>query len=259
MPFVPPSRLIVSKGRLGLTGNIYFGLAEMHEMAFVLHFLRPSDLFVDIGANAGSYSVLASSVVGARTIAFEPVAETAAEMREQLRLNDILDRVEVRELALGQNSTIVRFYNNFDTVNRVVAESEPVKGAYREVRQSTLDIELEGSQPSLMKMDVEGYEYAIVKGASRILSNASLNAMIMEVHDGVKTYGVNPEELLALVRAHGFEPYSYDAIKRELTPVQFEQAHVDGLSDNLLMIRDLAAVRARLASAPTFTVYGVSF
>jgi hypothetical protein len=43
-----------------MSGNIYAGLHEFGDMAFVLHFLRAGDLFADVGANIGSYTVLAS-------------------------------------------------------------------------------------------------------------------------------------------------------------------------------------------------------
>ena len=57
----------------GATGNIYTGLHEFEDMMFLLHLLRPGDIFVDAGANIGSYTVLASAVVGAKSISFEPV------------------------------------------------------------------------------------------------------------------------------------------------------------------------------------------
>ena len=53
----------------GATQNIYCGLQEFEEMAFLLHFLRKDDLPLDIGANIGSYTILAASSVGARTMA----------------------------------------------------------------------------------------------------------------------------------------------------------------------------------------------
>lgn len=66
--WVAGSRLIVRRGMTGATGNIYCGLHEYRDMAFLLHLLRADDLFVDIGANIGSYTILASAVCGARAI-----------------------------------------------------------------------------------------------------------------------------------------------------------------------------------------------
>src|SRR5580658_9889738 len=56
-PLVENSSLLVEKGMTGATGNIYTGLLEFEDMAFVLHVLRKGDLFADIGANIGVYTV----------------------------------------------------------------------------------------------------------------------------------------------------------------------------------------------------------
>src|SRR6188768_213885 len=53
---------IVQRGETGLTGNLYCGLHEFSDMAFVLHAVGAGDLFVDVGANVGSYTLLACSV-----------------------------------------------------------------------------------------------------------------------------------------------------------------------------------------------------
>jgi len=46
---------------------------NVNDMGFLLHFLRKDDLFLDVGANIGSYTVLAGGAVGAKSISFEPV------------------------------------------------------------------------------------------------------------------------------------------------------------------------------------------
>ena len=68
-------------------------------MGFLLHVLRSEDLFVDVGANVGSYTILACSVVGARGISFEPVPSTYKRLVENMRLNhlDEIGRASCRE------------------------------------------------------------------------------------------------------------------------------------------------------------------
>src|SRR5436305_706072 len=57
--WVGGQQLAVRRGMTGATGNIYVGLHEFVDMLFTLHFLRQEDLFLDIGSNIGSYTVLA--------------------------------------------------------------------------------------------------------------------------------------------------------------------------------------------------------
>ena len=56
-PYTEKAKLIIEKGMTGATGNLYCGLHEFEDMSFLLHFLREEDLFIDIGANVGSYTV----------------------------------------------------------------------------------------------------------------------------------------------------------------------------------------------------------
>jgi hypothetical protein len=103
------TRFAARRGMTGITGNIYAGLHEFADMAFVLHFLRPHDLFVDVGANVGSYTILASGVVGCRTVAFEPDPGAAAALERNVALNRIAERVETRRAAVGDRDGIIRF------------------------------------------------------------------------------------------------------------------------------------------------------
>ena len=63
--------LIISKGE-GSQAHYFTHLEDYEEMAFLLHFLRANDQFIDVGANIGAYSILAASQIGCKTIAFEP-------------------------------------------------------------------------------------------------------------------------------------------------------------------------------------------
>ena len=74
--FAGNTSLLVKKGMTGATGNIYFGLHEFEEMSFLLHFLNEADTFYDVGANIGSYTILAAGVCGAKVCSFEPVPST---------------------------------------------------------------------------------------------------------------------------------------------------------------------------------------
>jgi hypothetical protein len=130
------ARLAARRGMTGVTGNIYAGLHEFADMAFVLHFLRSSDLFADVGANVGSYTILASGVVRCHTFAFEPDPLTAAALERNVNLNQIANLVEIRVAAVGERHGIVRFSTGLDTENHVVSAVDP---SGRDVPIQTLD------------------------------------------------------------------------------------------------------------------------
>ena len=87
--WVNNSKIFISKKEMQLRFNIYYGLMEYEEMSFLLHVLRKNILFIDIGSNAGAFTILASKVIGANTIAYEPVEDSRERLKKQIQLNSI--------------------------------------------------------------------------------------------------------------------------------------------------------------------------
>jgi FkbM family methyltransferase len=231
----------------GATGNIYCGLHEFEDMGFVLHLLGDGDLFVDVGANIGSYTILASVVCGANVVAVEPVACTFERLRDNVRLNRVEERVELRNVGVGSAPGELLFTTaEFDSTNHVVEDAS--SGPVERVQAVTLDGLMHERSPVLLKIDVEGHEDAVIEGAVHTLSAPSLLGLIMEVNLE------NPLERSAsqALLAAGFAPFSYDPLTRTLTPMT---PH----SGNTLYLRNREAVEQRLQDAPRRVVLGVEF
>jgi FkbM family methyltransferase len=237
--WIDGAKLVVRRGMTGATGNIYCGLHEYADMAFVLHLLRKNDLFLDIGANIGSYTVLASSVCGARSIAIEPDPGTVVLLRRNVEANGIADRVEIIETALGAASGVARFSIGLDTTNRVVADTSQNS---REVRLASLDSIVGHRRPTMIKIDVEGYEAAVLKGARETLKMESLLAVETETSD---------REVISALSEAGFERWHYDPARRELSR---EPGKIS--ASNALYLRDVPHVQRRVAEAPLREILG---
>src|SRR3569832_172353 len=102
----------------GATLNWYCGLHEPAEMGFALHILRPDDLFVDVGSNIGSYTILAGGAVKASVISVEPIPSTFQHLQKNIRLNG-LDRIEAHCCGLSSTEGKLSFISTLDTTNRV--------------------------------------------------------------------------------------------------------------------------------------------
>jgi len=243
VPFVGESQLVAELGMTGATGNIYTGLHEFADMAFCLHLLRAGDLFVDVGANIGSYTVLASKVVGANSFAIEPVPETYQRLCRNININDISLLVDSRCCAAGKNHGLIKFSSDMDTTNQVVDGN--YLGNSMEVPVESLDHILEKLQPTLIKIDVEGFEPEVIEGARKTLTLDCVLAVLLET--------VNPK-IEETLRESGFETACYDPFQREL-----KISANNHLSSNYLWIRDLSQIKERCKSAPLHQVLGVDF
>lgn len=252
--WVNGAKFLVKNGEAGLTGNIYTGLHEFADMGFLLHFLRPNDLFVDVGANVGSYTLLASGAIGSRAIAFEPVPFTYSRLVDNMRLNHLDTQVECINKGVGAKEGSISFTRDEDTMNHVLAAGEVCANSIN-VDITTLDQALAHEAPALMKIDVEGFETPVIEGAQSILQKKSLNAVIMELNGNGSHYGFDESKIPLLMSELGFRTYAYDPMSRTLSEIQGKNPD----TGNTLFIRDKALVQERLRSAPALTLHGTQF
>ncbi|HLK39990.1 MAG TPA: FkbM family methyltransferase [Polyangiaceae bacterium] len=252
VPFVEDTVLLVDPGMTGATGNVYVGLHEFADMAFVLHYLRKDDLFVDVGANVGSYTVLASGVCRARTIAIEPLPATFGRLRANVRLNDLGERVRALNVGVASKKGTLTFTRGLDTVNHVATDNEARGGETVEVPVATLDEVAAGSRPSLVKVDVEGFETEVFGGAQRTLEQPTLRGLIVELNGSGARYGFDEGVLERRIESFGFRRYAYDPFARRL-----QRGDRKSTEGNTLYLRDVDEVERRVRGARPVHVLGV--
>jgi FkbM family methyltransferase len=250
VPFAGRSKLIARAGMAGATGNIYCGLHEFEEMGFVAHLLRPGDLFADVGANIGSYTVLAAEA-GADCIAFEPVSAAYATLSDNISINGLAGRVTAIRAGVGRKAGTLSFVTGEDTTNRVATGRE--NGVTAEVQVVTLDEALPRT-PVAIKVDVEGFESEVVAGAARTLGDQALLAVVMELNGSGERYGFSDADIRDRMAELDFQPCDYDPLSRNLSPRSSAPA-----TQNTIFVRKLDEVRTRLMTAPLLNINGVRF
>lgn len=243
LPWVNDVRIVARQGDTGITGNIYCGLHEYADMAFVLHATTPQDFFVDIGANVGSYVLLACGAAGARGLALEPVPSTYARLMDNLLVNNLLGRVRAINSGASEAEQTLYFSADEDTTNHVVTgprNENPTNTIA--VPTVAIDAILDGTEATILKIDVEGYEHEVIRGAQKSLSKA--NAVIIEINGSGARYGHSDAELIAELLRLGLSPHRYLPDEYRLIPVD---VHDEVHSGNMLFIRDARSFEAALA------------
>lgn len=187
VPFVLNGKRIVVQTANALHMNrmteLVNGQKEPATQAWVRSVIKPGDVFFDIGANVGIFSLLAATVCPAATIvAFEPEPATAAVLLETISLNRLPIRLIVQ--ALGARNEYVKFnYNTIvaaayaehqldscvDTRGRVFSPAGSIT-----MPVTTLDALLARDivpQPTHIKIDVDGYDLEVLRGSEKTLRN----------------------------------------------------------------------------------------
>ncbi len=250
IPLLEGAKLILSNHENYATLAYTETLWDFSEMMFLLHFLREEDLFVDIGANVGCYTVLASALGQAHSVAIEPVPATFQKLRENIRLNAIESRVEAMNVGIGQIPSKLEFTTTLGGLNRVARRNDTDTTVAVDVYP--LDKVLAGKNPVIMKLDVEGYEMNVLRGGARVLAHNSLHALIIELNGSGRAYGFDDAEIHRHILSYGFRPFAYNPIKRSLS--ELSNYRKDGL--NTLYCRRDIDVLNRITTSRKFAIRG---
>jgi len=152
--------------------------------------LRGEGSYVDIGANRGQLlrEALRIAPRGAH-IAFEPIPELARELAQAF------PAVDCRQKAIGARAELAEFchFRSLDGWSglRRSPEISDERGRpeFIQVEVSTLDAELAGLRPSVVKIDVEGAELAVLEGARTLLAAARPVVLFEHFADAARLYG----------------------------------------------------------------------
>lgn len=160
------------------------GLSERDLRSVISQAIRPDDVIVEIGAHVGSWSIyLAQQVKNGELHVFEPMPTNYKKLVANIELND-LDNVKTYAMALGESSGQATFY--------VPDTDAPVVGSLHDhslsqhqitVEVDTLDrrVEAMNRPPTFLKIDCEGAEAMVLRGAAKTLAQ-SVRVIFIEVH-----------------------------------------------------------------------------
>jgi FkbM family methyltransferase len=228
---------------------IYLRLAEYDDMIFTLRYLRAGDAFVDVGANVGFYSLLASSATGGSPVlAIEPHPVANQRLRENALLNSF-ENIRVRAVAAGRAPGSANLTANLVDQNRISAggdDSEPTIT----VSVVTLDAELVAQKINaedvrFVKIDTEGFEANVLAGAHGLLGTRPGPVWLVEMAGLGLRYGTDDLEILAMFKDSGYQAFRYLAADNKL--IKYDRLDPD--RGNVLFVRDPESVLARLQHA----------
>jgi len=249
-PVTSNTRMLARRGMTGITGCIYSGLLEFEEMFFVLHSLNTDDVFVDIGANVGIFTILAAGEKGANVISIEPIKNTYDILQENVKLNKLESKIQTLNIGISDSKGILNFVSEHGTINHVVSDLEKKDSKTESVFVDSLDNICEKKIPLILKIDVEGFETNVINGAKKIIENNILKAIIIELNGLGKRYGFDEMKIHDYLINQGFNCYNYDPYKRK-----FNESNFDGIH-NTIYIRDLNFFKNRVKNSPQISLIG---
>jgi len=231
VPFSRSLRVTAAK-RGDSSGRVpYARLPDWPEMAVWRSLLTPGDIFVDVGANVGLYTLLALEA-GATAIAVEPAADMQSLLTDNVASNRFAPAELHRAALMDKPGTAL--LDGPDPNRRSVAAGASGHGDGEMVVASTLDLVIAGRPVRGVKIDVEGMEHAVLLGGQLTLATPELE---LEWNDAsLGALGEDRSAVAALLEASGFCLHQPDEAGKM---VAFEAGTV------LTFGRDVLAARGR--------------
>lgn len=198
--------------------TLFSGVFEAEEMAFVRQILKPRDIFFDVGANGGLYTIIAAKQVGenGHVYAFEPGERELKLLRHNIAINR-LTNVTIVESAVSNIKSEAKFAISVDgAMNSLIETNHPLQKIqeWQTVNVTTLDDiiqDLSLRKVDFIKIDVEGAEKQVFEGAKSLLKSQKEIVILFEAGGlSVDGFECSVEDVLQQVMSFGFFVYYID-------------------------------------------------
>jgi len=208
-------RLFEFDSKSGLNLEIYFyGVREPEETALMRRVIGEGDTVLDVGANAGWYTSLFAKQIGklGRVYAIEPVPDTFKALRRTIELNHCTENVFLFNKLCGENEEQGVIFQ-FPDLHPGLSSSRPIgdeKTVEHRIGTLTIDdlITREKIKSiAMLKIDVEGAELQVLRGAQKSLRAGIIKGMLIEVNEErAAAFGYNFGECIDLInKANDFQ------------------------------------------------------
>ena len=233
---------------------IYCRHFESNEREFLNRFLRPGDVFVDVGANIGLFTLIAAERAGpeGKVLAFEPTAKTFGRLVENVRLNE-LSNVECLKLALSDSRGHLQLTQCSDGYDAWNSLARPVIGGSLQTSQiEAVDWDQFARERGLlgsitmMKIDVEGWEARVLEGGKEFFARSDAPMLQVEFTDeAAEAAGSSCHALYDCLEGYGYKMFVYDPGEKRLVAESKREKYP---FLNLLAAKDPEFVELRLKS-----------
>ncbi len=202
---------------------MYNYIVDWEEFNLIKNFVRPGDVVADIGANMGFYSLWMSKFTSgsAAVHSFEPDEENFQRLQQNIRINKLGHTIIANKTAIGDADGKISFTKGLDGENHIAGSGTQ---NIVEVNITTLDKYSQASNVSELKyckIDVEGFEMSVLKGASGLLTGKKISILQLEINSASNNSGCSIAGLLELLQSFGYLLCCFDAGANSLKPIAY--------------------------------------
>jgi FkbM family methyltransferase len=233
-----------------ISEEIYKSKFEPEESEFIRDFLKEGDIFIDIGANIGLYTLMAARKIGAlgKVYSFEPTTTTYARLLENININRFRNIIPVNKALSDKNGMFeinvscdgFEAWNSFSKITRGSKFGTEIVEATR--FDSFFNDDEIRERISLIKIDVEGWEKFVLLGGEEYFKKFNSPVLIVEfVDQNTINAGYTCKELYFQLKGYGYEIYNLqnNKIQEEFPKDYYEYSNLIATKDINMLIQRL--------------------
>jgi FkbM family methyltransferase len=213
------SRIVATHRRCGVSALVNSqGLYDFNNMSLVKFLLEKGGTFFDVGANIGSYSLVASEQAPALVVAFEPHPATFGLLADNISLNHRNNTMLVHA-AVGESDGYCLLSNESCSALNKVVSREMQSAVSVPCRRLDSFCRSTGIIPDFIKIDTEGYELSVLRSLGDYLARVKIILLEMPAPKSVEA-----ERIISYLTGWGFQgPYYCDFANRNLSRKPFSR------------------------------------
>lgn len=182
-----------------------------HIMKFIDNILQPNDKVIDIGANVGLFTLLSASNVGENgyIIAIEPMPKNVIKLQDNIKINNLHN---IKVMQIGLSDQIGDFYFTYEDVGSHMTELKSTNSEKIKCLKLDTILENETLEFVVTKIDVEGMELLVLKGAEESMKKNILPIIIFEVNGLNLRFGLPDKDITDFMKKNDyiFGNYNHD-------------------------------------------------
>jgi FkbM family methyltransferase len=223
---------------------VYANFPEFEEMDFIKNIVSDGHTVIDVGANIGSISILsASQGKTVKVYAFEPTEKLIPYLQENININQFQNQIIIHQHAISNKNGTLKFVLESESeINHIHSGNNKEKNLVT-VKSSTLDKIARDSKikhVDLLKVDVEGAELLVFKGAKKLFKEKRIETIVFELNKNINNFGYSAKDLISLLKNNNFFVFKFENQKLILINENFQSIKTTNL---VAILKDIKAIK----------------
>lgn len=222
---------------------MYNYIVDWEEFNLVKKIVKQGDTVADVGANMGFYTIWMSKFTNAPASihSFEPDKKNYERLSKNIAANNLQQVVVANREGAGASEKEVMFTTGLDGENHIASEKSTNTVTVKLITLDKYCAAKNIHHIRYCKIDVEGFEIDVLKGAEKMLAGKKIDILQLEINKTLQNSGNTAENLLEVINSIGYTLCSYDVTNRQLVPIKYTAGR-----ENYFAVADIEAANKSL-------------